>query len=146
MGVTKPKIMLFCLNPECGKEFEVVPWNSGITQPLRKRKYCGKSCAAKVNNKIRYAQEPGDWTNFVNRHRDSWPLGTVCRICDEEEFSRSPKRHHVDHCHKTGKIRGLLCQSCNLKLGWVERHREKIISYLDEGEDFGGRFRESTCS
>lgn len=29
---------------------------------------------------------------------------------------------HIDHCHVTGKVRGVLCQQCNISLG----HYEKI--------------------
>ncbi len=42
--------------------------------------------------------------------------GGGCKICGK----KTPKgqgRFHVDHCHKTGKIRGLLCQHCNIMLG-----------------------------
>ena len=38
--------------------------------------------------------------------------GGKCAICLTE-----PKRFHIDHCHATSKVRGLLCESCNLGLG-----------------------------
>lgn len=36
-----------------------------------------------------------------------------CEICTAE-FTETP---HVDHSHVTGRVRGLLCDSCNLGLG-----------------------------
>jgi len=41
----------------------------------------------------------------------------------------------VDHNHKTGKIRGLLCTKCNTALGIMEENKElmlKLINYLME--------------
>lgn len=53
-----------------------------------------------------------------------------CLICN----TNNPKGQgsfHVDHCHTTGKIRGLLCSNCNTKLGWFEKYSKEIISYLE---------------
>ncbi len=49
----------------------------------------------------------------------------ACAIC-----KASPKRFHIDHDHKTGKVRGLLCAKCNTTL---ERslNDERARAYLD---------------
>ena len=44
----------------------------------------------------------------------------VCAICDQSERSHrngAPNRLSVDHCHRTGVVRGLLCHACNRALG-----------------------------
>lgn len=42
----------------------------------------------------------------------------MCGICNQSEVGY---RLCVDHDHRTGKIRGLLCRSCNVLLGYLER-------------------------
>ena len=52
-----------------------------------------------------------------------------CKIC-KQIFIRTP---HVDHCHKTNKIRGLLCSSCNSGLGLFKDNSQilkQAIKYL----------------
>lgn len=38
-----------------------------------------------------------------------------CALCGG--LPRGTKRLHVDHCHETGRVRGLLCIGCNRALG-----------------------------
>ena len=33
----------------------------------------------------------------------------------------------IDHCHNTGKIRGLLCQRCNMGLGYFQDDKELLL-------------------
>lgn len=61
----------------------------------------------------------------------------VCKICQEPEkvihhISGKLKDLAVDHCHKTNKIRGLLCQRCNRVLGKVRDN----VSILDKMKDY----------
>lgn len=58
--------------------------------------------------------------------------GGVCAVC------RQPFRHkrhpHVDHCHTTGKIRGVLCSQCNTGIGMLRESAlimHSAIAYLD---------------
>lgn len=46
-------------------------------------------------------------------------------------------RFYIDHCHKTNKIRGLLCHQCNLALGHVKDNIQilkGLIKYLEENK------------
>ena len=58
--------------------------------------------------------------------------GGVCLICRQ---SPDKMRLAVDHDHKTGKIRGLLCSNCNIALGAVNDDIEilcSMIGYLSQ--------------
>lgn len=86
---------------------------------------------------------------FLEKERD-WKLGReygftpgqyeemlaaqngVCAICGQAK--RNGRRLHVDHCHTTGAIRGLLCYSCNALLGLAGDSVEVLraaITYLE---------------
>jgi hypothetical protein len=40
--------------------------------------------------------------------------GGKCALC------RKIRKLHIDHCHDTGAVRGLLCLRCNGSLAWIE--------------------------
>ena len=36
----------------------------------------------------------------------------------------------IDHCHETNRVRGLLCQDCNLLLGCIKDERKRLIAAM----------------
>ena len=58
--------------------------------------------------------------------------GGVCKICGRGRASTNERFRFfaVDHDHKTGAVRGLLCAKCNGVLGWYETHTDGIHAYL----------------
>jgi hypothetical protein len=46
--------------------------------------------------------------------------GGLCEICGKSVGTKGVKGLHIDHCHETGHIRGLLCGRCNTSVERVE--------------------------
>jgi Autographiviridae endonuclease VII len=57
-----------------------------------------------------------------------------CKICDKLHApDRKKGRLFVDHCHASGRVRGLLCANCNSMIGHADdnvKTLEKAIIYL----------------
>ena len=68
----------------------------------------------------------------------------ACWICLRPEVrKRNPKSRYldslyVDHCHRTGMIRGLLCRKCNTGVGAFADHPEWMISAVAYLERWNG--------
>ncbi len=81
-----------------------------------------------ANRKKRYGIEPEEFLALFEAQRG------LCAICAKPERSKG-KSLSVDHNHKTGRRRRLLCGNCNRGLGCffesVELMR-KAIAYLEE--------------
>lgn len=63
--------------------------------------------------------------------------GGVCAICKQPEtYTRDgkPRALCVDHCHETGRVRGLLCAKCNSGIALLGDSAERVrraVAYLD---------------
>ena len=57
-------------------------------------------------------------------------IGLLNRSNNSCEICQSTKKLVIDHCHKTGKVRGVLCWSCNIALGHFQDKEEKLLKAL----------------
>lgn len=94
--------------------------------------YCSQDCAddAWADN---YLQKTYgiDWKHYVSMLEKQ---NHKCAICGSEGFTM--KEGHrmklvVDHCHTTGRVRGLLCHNCNRALGLFQDNIESINRAID---------------
>ena len=54
-----------------------------------------------------------------------------CAICKTENAHTTRANHfHVDHCHETGRIRGLLCHHCNHLLGHAKDNIQILLNTI----------------
>lgn len=97
-------------NKRCSKtarhKSQVVQYN----KTARRKSQMSRS-TMKHNLKRMYGMTLGQYDEMVENQNG------VCMICEKPEINR---RLSVDHDHKTGKVRGLLCCRCNFALGIVE--------------------------
>ena|ERR1700730_12917181 len=113
---------------KCGKEIK------GL---YKGTKYCSLRCANKYNpsrpwNDIQrnykyqlyYGISLEDYNNLFNIQNG------CCAICKTHQ-SVLKKKLAVDHCHKTNRIRGLLCHNCNLAIGRFRDDPVIIASALE---------------
>lgn len=55
--------------------------------------------------------------------------GERCPICDRS-LTDGRVKPVVDHCHDSGQVRGILCNGCNMHLGWFEARQKAARAYL----------------
>lgn len=73
--------------------------------------------------KYKYGLNKNDYEKILSAQK------SLCAICGRKE------KLVIDHCHKTGKFRGLLCSTCNQglgKLGDSVQGLKKALKYLQK--------------
>jgi hypothetical protein len=64
--------------------------------------------------------------------------GGKCKICFlDKPYGRGG--FHVDHCHASGVIRGLLCAKCNMMLGMANDDTQLLSRAIDYIKTAGGK-------
>lgn len=105
-------------------------WRKSSSKDNERNKAYNKQNAAKIRgNKL----VKNYWPNLTWQEANAeWDK--IYRQQDGKcAFGHTSKKLHVDHCHKTGVVRGLLCYNCNNGLGRFKDDieiLEKAIVYL----------------
>lgn len=89
-----------------------------------------KTCTSCVTRQAKYTKK---WLagqvdeEFDRRLKEQEGKCGICGKTAEEES----RKFAVDHCHKTLKIRGLLCMSCNTGLGKFKDDPELLTKAIE---------------
>lgn len=109
---------------ECFKKASKKRWENLSKEEKQKRN-------EKLRLKYMYGLTPEDVQKKVKEQDNK------CFIC-EIEAGYNNKPLYVDHCHKTGEVRKLLCQHCNSGLGMFKDNPqllEKAAEYLKKWQN-----------
>ncbi len=75
---------------------------------LDRKKYNSTSWSRRIKNKYGITLE--EYTAIMAVH-------TKCTICNKVPTGKFSDKLVYDHCHTTGKFRGVLCNKCNVGIG-----------------------------
>ena len=93
-------------------------WRYAADDQYREAKKAEVKAYQRNNPEVRLAQrlkrfgiKPGDYRRMLAAQNG------CCAICGSDRSDKRGWRLHVDHCHETGRVRGLLCSNCNQGIG-----------------------------
>lgn len=122
-----------------GKRGPVYRSNCKVCQATDARKWFHNNKERNRDNKFRHKLQETYGMTVEDYYVLHDQQNGVCAICGNEEASKHGKtgttfRLAVDHCHTTGKVRGLLCQNCNRAIGLLGDNANRLrtaASYLE---------------
>lgn len=83
---------------------------------------CNDGCARDAMREKTLGLAPGTLPEVLRKFKE------CCAICGATETPGKRASLHVDHCHRTGAIRGLLCGPCNLGIGKFNDDPELLLA------------------
>ena len=143
---------------KCGIEKPLDKFSRRSDRPLGVISHCKECCAKwQREGRSKYRGQWRDWPQDKKERHMYWDRnarlkrkfgidsaryheilaeqGGKCAICDSSDpGSRRNKHFHVDHCHTTGVVRGLLCAHCNTAIGSMRDSPERLraaVAYLE---------------
>lgn len=127
--------------PRCDRELSVNCFNKNINSTIDGYAYICKECQYKRDRIIKLKNKHK--LSFIQVEELLNKESYSCAICNKElnvktTFENRNTSLNVDHCHETGKIRGLLCSNCNRALGLLQDNEEvllKAYEYLKKHKD-----------
>lgn len=114
------------------------------TATNRTQKYCSDSCCKKARGlqalNLPYSHSIKMKRRDVLKLIEDTPYCEICKIKLTNNSSSLSKStwFNVDHCHSTGKVRGILCSKCNIGLGMFKDNiasLETAIEYLKQSKE-----------
>lgn len=121
----------------CNTEKPVDEFHRQPKGALGRHSYCAKCYNARYRGKDRKKYPKEQKRDWQLRHRYGLSAADVQTLLDSQGGTcaicrKAPKRPCVDHCHKTGKVRGVLCHRCNIFAAAFddESYRIQAMEYL----------------
>ena len=96
--------------------------NCGNAIPLHAHRFCSNACALAFRRPQSYGLSPVELATLLSQH-------SVCAICRTADWGR--KGPQVDHDHATGRVRGVLCISCNNGLGRFKDDTARLLAAVE---------------
>ena len=98
---------------------QCVQCQKGTTKNRDKK---GKQIHARSRMKTKYGITEFDWLRMYEQQGGKCLILSCTFTSHDKWWEQGFFGLHVDHCHKTGKVRGLLCAECNKETGKIEKN------------------------
>jgi len=146
------------------KDYNKVTNNYSSCSKCNKTNYLYKNNLCSICSKELKINNPKEWSsiyykNYYNLNKNMYKYNitkfkynlskdniskillnqnNLCLICDKDLSRLSNREIHIDHNHSTGKVRGILCSSCNKGLGFFKdniKNLKRAVYYLNSNTE-----------